>query len=71
MIKVTDFNELENLAEFQIFIWGTASSGDLDIWATKLYSVRMQIQNGKSFSDSNDESRFGQMTIFRKNHSNK
>jgi hypothetical protein len=24
MIKVTDCNELENLAEFYIFIWGTA-----------------------------------------------
>jgi hypothetical protein len=46
MIKVTDCNELENLAEFYIFIWGI-----------KLYSGRMQIQNLKKKSDSNDESR--------------
>jgi hypothetical protein len=38
MIKVTDCNELENLAEFFIF------GGDEDIWAIKLYSGRMQIQ---------------------------
>jgi hypothetical protein len=44
MIKVTDCNELKNLAEFYIFIWG-----DEDIWAIKLYSGRIQIQ---SFSDS-------------------
>jgi hypothetical protein len=31
MIKVTDCNELENLAEFYIFIWGTAPGGDEDI----------------------------------------
>jgi hypothetical protein len=36
MIKVTDCNELENLAEFYIFIWGTAPGGDEDIWAIKL-----------------------------------
>jgi hypothetical protein len=44
MIKVTDGNELENLAEFYIFIWGTAPGCDEDIWAIKLYSGRMQIQ---------------------------
>jgi hypothetical protein len=46
MTKVTDCNELENLAEFHIFIWGTAAApgGDEDIWAIKLYSGRMQIQ---------------------------
>jgi hypothetical protein len=44
MIKVTDSNELENLAEFYMFIWGTAPDGDEDIWAIKLYSERMQIQ---------------------------
>jgi hypothetical protein len=44
MIKVSDCNELENLAEFYIFIWGTALGGDEDIWAIKLYSGRIQIQ---------------------------
>jgi hypothetical protein len=57
MIKETDCNELENLAEFYIFIWGTAPGGDEDIWAIKLSSGRMQIQYEKSFSNSNDESR--------------
>jgi hypothetical protein len=57
MIKVTDRNELENLAEFYIFIWGTAPGGDEDTWAITLYSDRMQIQNEKRFSDSYDESR--------------
>jgi hypothetical protein len=44
MIKVTQCNELENLAEFYIFIWGTAPGGDEDIWASKLYFGWMQIQ---------------------------
>jgi hypothetical protein len=44
MIKVTDCNELENLAEFYIFIWDTAPGGDEDIRAIKLYSGQMQIQ---------------------------
>jgi hypothetical protein len=47
MIKVTDFYhfyELEILAEFYIFIWGTAPGGDEDNWAIKLYSGRIQIQ---------------------------
>jgi hypothetical protein len=44
MIKVIDCNELENLAELHIFIWGTAPGGDEDILANKLYSGRMQIQ---------------------------
>jgi hypothetical protein len=44
MIKVTDCNELKNLAEFYIFIWGTAPGGEENIWAIKLYSGRMQIQ---------------------------
>jgi hypothetical protein len=44
MIKVTDCNELENLAEFYIFIWRMALGGVEDIWAIKLYSGRMQIQ---------------------------
>jgi hypothetical protein len=44
VIKVTDCNELENSAEFHIFIWSTAPGGDEDIWAIKLYSGRMQIQ---------------------------
>jgi hypothetical protein len=44
MIKVTNCNELENLAEFYIFIWGTAPGGNEDIWAIKLYSGQMQIQ---------------------------
>jgi hypothetical protein len=44
MIKVTDCNELENLAEFYIFIWSTAPGGAEDIWPIKLYSVWMQIQ---------------------------
>jgi hypothetical protein len=44
MIKVTDCKELENLAEFYIFIWSTAPGGDEDIWAIRLYSGRMQIQ---------------------------
>jgi hypothetical protein len=44
MVKVTDCNELENLAEFSICISGTAPGGDEDIWAIKLYSGRMQIQ---------------------------
>jgi hypothetical protein len=43
MIKATDCNELENLAEFYIFIWGTVPGGDEDSWANKLYSSRMQI----------------------------
>jgi hypothetical protein len=45
MIKVTDCNELENLAEFYIFIWiwSTAPGGDEDIWAIKLYSGLMQL----------------------------
>jgi hypothetical protein len=43
MIKVTDCNELENLAEFYIFIRGMAPGGDEDIWAINLYSGRMQI----------------------------
>jgi hypothetical protein len=34
---------LENLAEFYIFIWGTAPGGDENIWAIKLYSGRIQI----------------------------
>jgi hypothetical protein len=42
--KVTDCNELENLAEFYTFIWGTVPGGDDDTWAIKLYSGRMQIQ---------------------------
>jgi hypothetical protein len=41
---VTDCNELENLAEFYIFIWGTAPGGDEDIWVFKLYSRRIQIE---------------------------
>jgi hypothetical protein len=44
MNKVTDCNELENLAEFYIFIWAKAPGGDEDIWAIKLYSGQMQIQ---------------------------
>jgi hypothetical protein len=44
MIKVTDCNELENLAELYIFIRGTAPGGDEDIWAIKPYSGRMQNQ---------------------------
>jgi hypothetical protein len=44
MIKVTDCNVLENPAEFYIFIFGTASGGDGDIWAIKLYSGWIQIQ---------------------------
>jgi hypothetical protein len=44
MIIATDCNELENLAEFYTFIWGTAPGGDVDISATKLYSGRMQIK---------------------------
>jgi hypothetical protein len=28
---------------FYIFIWGTAPGGDEDIWAIKLYFVRVQI----------------------------
>jgi hypothetical protein len=44
MIKVTDCNGLENLAEFYIFISGTVPDGDEDIWAIKLFSGRMQIQ---------------------------
>jgi hypothetical protein len=44
MVKVTGCNELKNLAEFYIFIWGTAPGGDEDIGAIKLYSSRMQIQ---------------------------
>jgi hypothetical protein len=44
MIKVTDSSVLENLAEFYIFIWGTAPGGDEDIWAIKLYSGRIQFQ---------------------------
>jgi hypothetical protein len=43
MFKVTDCNQLENLAEFYIFIWDTAPGGDEDIWAIKLYSGGMQI----------------------------
>jgi hypothetical protein len=43
-IKVTDCNELENLAEIYIFMWGTAPGGDEDIWTIKLYSGRIQIQ---------------------------
>jgi hypothetical protein len=35
---------LENLAEFYIFIWGTAPGGDEDIWAIKIFSGWMQIQ---------------------------
>jgi hypothetical protein len=44
VIKVTDCDELENLAEFYIFIWSTVPGGDEDIWTIKLYSGRMQIQ---------------------------
>jgi hypothetical protein len=44
MVKITDCNELENLAEFYINICGTKPGGDEDIWAIKLYSGRMQIQ---------------------------
>jgi hypothetical protein len=44
IIKATDCNELENLAEFYIFIWGAAPGGDEYIWAIKLCSGRMQIQ---------------------------
>jgi hypothetical protein len=40
---------LENLAEFYIFIWGTAPGGDEDIGAIKLYSGRMQTQNENFF----------------------
>jgi hypothetical protein len=43
-IKVADCNELENSAEFYIFILGKTPGGDEDIWAIKLYSGRMQIQ---------------------------
>jgi hypothetical protein len=32
------------VAEFYIFIWGTALGGDEDTWAIKLFSGRMQIQ---------------------------
>jgi hypothetical protein len=38
------FYELENLAEFYIFILDTAPGGDEYIWAIKLYSGRLQIQ---------------------------
>jgi hypothetical protein len=38
MVKVTDYNELENLAEFYIFIWGTAPGGDEDINQTLFWS---------------------------------
>jgi hypothetical protein len=31
MLEVTDCNELKNLAEFYIFIWGTTPGGDEDI----------------------------------------
>jgi hypothetical protein len=44
MMKETDCNELENLVEFYIFIWGTAPGSKKDIWAIKLSSGRMQIQ---------------------------
>jgi hypothetical protein len=44
MIKVTDCNELEYLAEFYIFFWGRAPGSNEYIWAIKLYSGRMQIQ---------------------------
>jgi hypothetical protein len=44
-------DELENFAEFFIFIWGTAPGGDKDIW------VECRFKNEKSFSDSDDESR--------------
>jgi hypothetical protein len=50
------FNELENLAEFYIFIWGTAPGGDEDIWAKSIL-VGYRFKNEKSFSNSNDESR--------------
>jgi hypothetical protein len=44
MIKVTDCNELEKLAEFYILIWGKAPGGDEETWAIKLYFGWMQIQ---------------------------
>jgi hypothetical protein len=39
VIKVTDCNELENLAEFSIFIKSSAPGGDADIWAIKFILV--------------------------------
>jgi hypothetical protein len=44
MIKEPNFNELENFAEFYIFIWGTAAGVDEDIRTIKLHTGRMQIQ---------------------------
>jgi hypothetical protein len=44
MNKVTDCNELENLAEVSIFIWGTAPGG-------------CRFKNEKDFSNTNDELR--------------
>jgi hypothetical protein len=44
VIKITDCNELRNLAEICIFIWGKVPGGDEDIWAIKLSSGRIQIQ---------------------------
>jgi hypothetical protein len=58
VIKVTDCNELENFAEFYVFIWSTArrlvvkTSGQSN---SILGGCRFK--NEKSFSDSNDESR--------------
>jgi hypothetical protein len=55
MIKVTDCNELENLAEFYIFILGLAvakKSGQ-----TNSILVGCSFKYEKRFSDSNDESR--------------
>jgi hypothetical protein len=55
MIKVTDSNELENLAEFYIFsearrLAATKTSGQLNS-----ILVGCRFKNEKSFSDSNDE----------------
>jgi hypothetical protein len=56
MIKLTDFNDLENLAAFYIFIWGTAPAATKTSQSNSIL-VGARFKNEKSFSDSNDESR--------------
>jgi hypothetical protein len=57
MIKVTFCNELKNLAELFIFIWGTAPGSDETSGQSNSFLVRCRFKNEKCFPDSNDESR--------------
>jgi hypothetical protein len=69
IIKLIDCNELENLAEFYIFIWGTHLAAMKTSGQSNSILVVCRFKNEKSFSNSNDESRlfFLLLIFFRSN----